>query len=198
MRKYVIEFVTDARVLFIAAMWVVYLATAIATGWHGWSWCFAAAGVFVFFVVEYVIHRFVLHGLLSKLMPKAYEGHEYHHAHPTEMRYLLTPNAYNVPNHFLVWIVLMLLTQSVHRGSAVMVGFTFLQLYYEWTHFVSHRPIVPLTRWGKWMKKYHLLHHFKYADGNYGVTNPLFDKLMGTDGPMPGKQTPSKDNTFHS
>ncbi|MFB6364316.1 sterol desaturase family protein [Paenibacillus elgii] len=53
-------------------------------------------------------------------------------------------------------------------------------LYYEWTHYVAHRPIKPITPWGRWMKKVHLWHHYKSKNYWYGVTNPLFDVMLGT------------------
>jgi sterol desaturase/sphingolipid hydroxylase (fatty acid hydroxylase superfamily) len=53
-------------------------------------------------------------------------------------------------------------------------------LYYEWCHYVAHRPIQPITPWGRWMKRMHLWHHFKNEQYWYGVTNPMFDMVMGT------------------
>lgn len=180
MKNHLKEFWTDKRVLFIGCMWILYAAIVATGGLGGWTWMWIAAGLAIFFFVEYFIHRFVLHGIFSKLMPKAHQGHDDHHEHPTEMRYLLTPNSYNVPYHIGLWIVFTVLSQSMHTGGAIMLGLATLHLYYEWAHFVSHRAIVPRTKWGKWMKKHHLLHHYKSPEGWYGVTNPAFDKLLGT------------------
>ncbi|GAA3405665.1 sterol desaturase family protein [Paenibacillus hodogayensis] len=198
MRSHLKEFCKDGRVLFIGIMWIVYASVAMATGWNGRTWAWVGAGIAIFFFVEYFVHRFVLHGVLCRWMPKAHQGHDDHHAHPTEMRHLLTPNSYNVPTHFALWLVCSASTASVHAGSAVMMGVAALHMYYEWTHFVSHRPIAPRTRWGKWMKKYHLLHHYKSPDSWYGVTNPALDKLFGTEGQVRGKDAGNKEGTFRS
>ena len=44
--------------------------------------------------------------------------------------------------------------------------------YYEWVHYVAHVPFRPLTPVGRYMKKYHLWHHFKNERRWFGVTNP--------------------------
>ena len=33
-------------------------------------------------------------------------------------------------------------------------------LHYEWVHYVAHIPYRPRTRLGRWIKQYHLRHHF--------------------------------------
>ncbi len=174
------QFWTDRRVLFISFMFVVYVCFSVFTPGSRWTWIAIMAGVLFFFFVEYFTHRFILHGYFAKVMPNAYKGHEDHHDHPNELAYMLTPNGYNVPLHLVFWAVFSAALWNIHLGSAVMVGTCGYQLYYEWTHFVSHRPIKPLTPWGRWMKKYHLLHHYKHADYWFGVTNSALDKVCGT------------------
>lgn len=53
-------------------------------------------------------------------------------------------------------------------------------LIYEWKHYVAHRPIKPITKFGVWVKKLHLLHHFKNENYWYGVSTPFVDILFGT------------------
>ena len=48
-------------------------------------------------------------------------------------------------------------------------------LWYEWVHYVAHIPFVPKTPFGRWIKKYHLWHHFKNERMWFGVTNPSMD-----------------------
>jgi hypothetical protein len=47
--------------------------------------------------------------------------------------------------------------------------------YYEWVHYVAHIPFNPVTPFGRYVKKYHLWHHFKNEHFWYGVTNPSMD-----------------------
>ncbi|MCD9020231.1 sterol desaturase family protein [Cohnella silvisoli] len=181
MSKYLKEFWFDKRILFLACASIFYAAIVIGTPYSKWMWTALVGGIALFFVAEYFIHRFALHGFISSVMPNAHKGHEEHHNHPNNNEFLLTPNAYNVPVHFALSVLFIILFQSYHLGFAVMLGFGAYQLFYEWTHFVSHRPIIPWTPWGKWMKKHHLLHHYKDEAHYFGVTHPAFDMLLGTD-----------------
>lgn len=179
------EFAKDGRPLFIGFVCLADIVIAAAS-YHNWLWLALAAGLVFFFVIEYFIHRFILHGLMKAVLPQAYEGHVRHHIEPTTMKFMLTPNVYNVPGYVAIWVVGWLITRNVPIMAAFIVGVSLAQLNYEWTHFVSHRPIVPKTAWGKWMKKFHLLHHYKNEHYWFGVTHPTLDHLFRTD---PDKDT---------
>jgi len=184
------EFLTDRRVLFLAAIGLAYLISAVVTGFHDWTWLYLIIGIATFYVFEYILHRWLLHGIGKWIMPRAYHEHHYHHDEPEKIEFLLTPNSYNVPYHFLLWVLFTVVFSlsygtafvGFHYASALLFTFCLSQLYYEWIHFVSHRPITPRTKWGKHMKKHHLLHHFKSPDAWYGVTNDSIDRVMGTGG----------------
>jgi sterol desaturase/sphingolipid hydroxylase (fatty acid hydroxylase superfamily) len=52
-------------------------------------------------------------------------------------------------------------------------------VYYEHVHFTAHRPgAKPWTPWGRYMKKFHLWHHYKHERHWFGVTSPLFDHVF--------------------
>lgn len=175
-----VEFTTDRRVLVVFSVFVVSCIVFFSTPPRRNAWLGFVVGLIAFYFIEYFVHRFVLHGYFKRIMPKAYEGHMLHHNHPVDTEYLLTPNSYNVPYYMLFWAVLLLGTRNAHVTAAFIAGVSIFQLYYEWAHFVAHRPIIPRTPWGKWMKKYHLLHHFKDGDYWFGVTNPTLDMVAGT------------------
>ncbi len=73
-----------------------------------------------------------------------------------------------------------LISGELAFGLALFVGAACTLLYYEWTHFIAHRPVQPKSAWGKWVKKLHLLHHYKNENYWFGVTNPSMDYLFGT------------------
>jgi sterol desaturase/sphingolipid hydroxylase (fatty acid hydroxylase superfamily) len=52
--------------------------------------------------------------------------------------------------------------------------------WYEWVHYVAHIPFAPRTPYGRWIKKYHLWHHFKNERLWFGVTNPTVDVIART------------------
>jgi 4-hydroxysphinganine ceramide fatty acyl 2-hydroxylase len=177
---YVKEFLRDKRVWAIGIAEIICLFMAIMTTPRANPWLPLVTGVVLFYFIEYFVHRFVLHGVLCKLLPGASEGHAAHHEHPLELRYLLTPNAYNLTTYSFLWGIIALITRSPQVASLTLTSLIASQLYYEWAHFVAHRPMIPKTPWGKWMKKFHLLHHYKDAHNWYGVTNPSLDMLMRT------------------
>lgn len=174
------EFLTDRRILFLLSMLTFYCISTLLSTNFSEAGIAAIIGVIWFYLIEYIIHRFILHGYFAKWMPKAYKGHDMHHQNPNDIEYLLTPNIYNVSYHIGFGVTAYLLTQSYYTACAFMLGITVYQLYYEWSHFVTHRSIRPLTPWGRWMKKFHLLHHFKSSNHYFGVTHPAFDFLAGT------------------
>jgi hypothetical protein len=72
------------------------------------------------------------------------------------------------------------ITKSVGLALCLLAGNLLALFYYEWVHYVAHIRFVPVTPFGKWIKKYHLLHHFKNEHYWFGVTNPGMDVLSGT------------------
>jgi 4-hydroxysphinganine ceramide fatty acyl 2-hydroxylase len=186
------EFFTDRRILFLLAMLVIYCVTSIFSADLQLVWIAACVGIVFFYIIEYIIHRFILHGYFGSWLPKAYKGHEMHHDHPNDIEYLLTPNIYNITYHIGFGSVAALVTWNIYISCAFMLGITLYQLYYEWSHFVTHRTIRPLTPWGRGMKKFHLLHHFKSSDHYFGVTNSTIDIIVGT---YPSADSPIKKKT---
>jgi 4-hydroxysphinganine ceramide fatty acyl 2-hydroxylase len=182
------EFLTDRRILFLLATLIIYCVSTVLSTNFNLTWIAAISGIGFFYIIEYIIHRFILHGYFAKWMPNAYQGHNMHHEQPNDITYLLTPNIYNLSYHIGFGLAAYLVTRDIHLASAFMMGITVFQLYYEWSHFVTHRTIRPLTPWGRWMKKFHLLHHFKSSQHYFGVTNPMIDILVGTY-PTPEKTT---------
>lgn len=178
--RFASEFVRDGRVIFIFSVLVIAACAMGLTPVHALSWVVAILGFLAFWPMEYAIHRYLLHEL-PQLMPGAYRGHVAHHQAPKDVKYLLTPNRYNLTGHVLIIVIAGAITRNVNLTAAFLAGVCVGQLFYEWKHFVSHRPIVPLTPWGKAMKKRHLLHHHLDAEYWFGVSNPVFDYVMGTD-----------------
>ncbi len=170
----------------IWGMGLVFLIGLVMTADHfdrGVVWLAIAIGISLFYITEYTTHRFVFHGKPPKnpqLLKVFKRLHYDHHESPTDLRLLFLPIWYGLLNMVVVWVVTFLLTRSLVVPWALITGATASLLYYEWTHFVAHRPIIPQTSWGKWMKKYHLWHHFKNEHYWFGVTNPSMDYLGST------------------
>ena len=59
--------------------------------------------------------------------------------------------------------------------AGMMVGY----LIYDSTHFLVHHYSMP-TKFGKFIKRHHMRHHFKDPDKDYGVSSPLWDVIFRT------------------
>ena len=144
---------------------------------------FVAAGMLIFFCVEYVSHRFLLHApprpepSLSRLQRRL---HYDHHREPDALELLFVPLWFSLPSLAVYAALYYLLSRSVPIVLALVLGNLISFLYYEWVHYIAHVPVTPRTPWGRWMKKYHLLHHYKNEGLWFGVTNPSLDLLFGT------------------
>jgi sterol desaturase/sphingolipid hydroxylase (fatty acid hydroxylase superfamily) len=46
-------------------------------------------------------------------------------------------------------------------------------------HYATHHLAM---KWGflKFLKRYHLLHHYKTPDDRYGISSPIWDVVFGT------------------
>lgn len=177
--RYFIEFITHRLIVFLCSALLVSAVIACLYPWSGRTLLYAAVGALLVLIVEYAVHRFMLHQFPG-LMPAAYRGHVAHHQNPTDIRYLFGPVRYDFIGYVLMYFVVWLFSRDFGLAAAFTAGASAYQLYYQWKHFVAHRPVVPLTPWGKWLKKLHLLHHHLDENAWYGVSNPVFDSVMGT------------------
>jgi len=131
------------------------------------------AGIFVWTLAEYLIHRFILHNVVYFR-----DLHGMHHDTPTAL--IGTP----------VWMSLILLfvgvllpswwLLGVGLGSGFSVGMTLGYLAYTFAHHVLHHwKMTPGTYLYR-LKHKHALHHFRHEDGNFGVTSLFWDHVFGT------------------
>jgi 4-hydroxysphinganine ceramide fatty acyl 2-hydroxylase len=139
-------------------------------------------GMATWFGLEYLLHRFLLH-----LPPPPWRAvrqvhariHWQHHQTPDRPEFLFVP----------IWASVLLHAMAAGVGFAVggaswvwptILGFTLAFGIYESAHFAAHVAYRPRTRWGRTMKRHHLLHHFKNERYWFGVTHPLMDLVFGT------------------
>ena len=70
-------------------------------------------------------------------------------------------------------------------GEPFFAGFVVGYLFYDGTHYSVHH-FVPTTRWGKFLRRHHMTHHYADHDGGFGVSSPLWDLVFRT---MPAKRS---------
>jgi sterol desaturase/sphingolipid hydroxylase (fatty acid hydroxylase superfamily) len=142
-------------------------------------------GVLSWGLIEYVLHRFIFHyHARSRLGVKLlYQVHLSHHESPDAINKLFASLLLSMPIASAYWLVAWGVTCSWAAASYLFIGMAGGYFYYEWLHFQCHHRKSRL-RLLRYLRKYHLLHHYKTPDLRFGVTSPLFDLLFGTFRPM--------------
>ncbi len=134
------------------------------------------AGAAAWTVVEYGLHRFVMH---EKRGPKlASREHLRHHADVTYFSPMSKKALSAAVTTAGVYPAALLLAG---RGAAFAftVGMIGTYFGYEVTHRRIHTH-APVNAWGRWMRRHHLRHHFGSPMRNHGVTTPLWDAVFRT------------------
>ena len=171
-----------ALVLFTAALVAAFAVAHALPAW--WA---VAIGALVFFGSEYTTHRFLLHAPPQKhpfVRGLQHRLHYDHHVRPAELGLLFLPLWFALPVIAVTAAIYWAVTRDAALTGALLLGSLLGLLYYEWVHYVAHIPFVPRTPFGRYVKKYHLWHHFKNETLWFGVTNPSMDFVGRTYRPV--------------
>ncbi len=138
------------------------------------------AGLFVWSVTEYVLHRFVFHQELpGKLGARIhFIVHGVHHDYPNDSKRLVMPPALSLPLAYLFYVLFF----SLISGPAFypfFIGFLIGYLAYDMLHYAIHHAPMKGKIWMA-LKTHHLKHHFKDPHNGYGVSSPIWDVVVGT------------------
>ncbi|RYZ62709.1 MAG: hypothetical protein EOP08_11920 [Proteobacteria bacterium] len=147
---------------------------------HGWlALPLFLAGVLFISLVEYGLHRWLFHftAHTKEERLRLFLLHGYHHDFPNDpMRLVLPPIAiWPVAAIFITvyWFAFGSYFWPIAGGSAL--GY----IAYDWVHYYTHH-FMPKSRAGKFIKRYHMLHHHDSPGQRYGITSPLWDLVFGT------------------
>ncbi|HET9028580.1 MAG TPA: sterol desaturase family protein [Candidatus Aquilonibacter sp.] len=162
---------------------ILALLAAFAAGSVPFSWIAALVGAIVFLSSEYSTHRFLFHArpsTVSWILKLQHRLHYDHHIDPPKLELLFLPLWFVVPTTLFYFALYFAITRNVMLTVSLVFGSIVALFYYEWVHYVAHVPFTPVTAYGKFIKKYHLWHHFKNEHFWFGVTNPSGDYAGGT------------------
>jgi sterol desaturase/sphingolipid hydroxylase (fatty acid hydroxylase superfamily) len=177
------DFFLHVDILVMTAIFLGIASFVVIKGMTWWVFFYFLIGLVTFMFGEYLTHRFFFHSkapenpFFLKVLKRL---HYDHHKYPNDLDLMFLPIWYSIPNISGFSIVFYLITKTFHLTLAFSLGLILMLLIYEWKHFVAHRPIKPKTKFGIWLKKTHILHHFKNENYWYGVSTPIFDYVFGT------------------
>ncbi len=77
-------------------------------------------------------------------------------------------------------VALFALAFGSATAPSALFGMMLAILHYEWVHYIAHIPYAPRTKLGRFIKQYHLRHHFISEKHWFGVSNPTLDGVFGT------------------
>ncbi|MCS7062057.1 MAG: sterol desaturase family protein [Anaerolineae bacterium] len=188
-----LEFFTHIHPAVVVAIWLpvsgYFLAQSITALPAGASALHIplgfVAGLFVWTLTEYAVHRFVFHyePRDERMKRIFFLFHGVHHAQPQCKTRLVMPPAVSIPGGILVYGLFSLLLGGVlgapHWVAPIFSGFVLGYLIYDMIHYATHH--LPMYgRVMKYLKRYHMLHHFKTPEKRYGVSSPLWDFVFRT------------------
>lgn len=188
-----LEFFTHISPIVVIIIWLPFAAinlwVEIQSGLTrgGSLWYIPAAflvGIFLWTPTEYLMHRFVFHfqprtPFQEKIV---YLFHGIHHHQPQCKTRLVMPPVVSIPLSAVFYGLFTLLGALLglqHWVHPVVAGFTIGYLIYDLTHYATHH--FPMrSGYAKFIKRYHMLHHYKTPDERFGVSSPLWDYVFGT------------------
>jgi len=143
--------------------------------------------LFFWTFAEYILHRFLFHWINEYKAVQRFHFivHGNHHLHPKDKERILMPP---VPGLLmgsalfgLFYLIFSIIGYSEYTW-AFFPGFFLGYLLYSIVHRATHVNKPPKRF--KYLWKHHSLHHYKYPDKAFGVSNIFWDRVFGT---MPPK-----------
>ncbi len=190
-----LEFFTHISPVTVVIIWLpvaVYFTWSAVDNLRGKDgWFIPAAvllGLFLWTISEYLLHRFLFH--FKPRTPQqermSFLFHGVHHAQPQCKTRLVMPIALSIPLAAVFFLLFSLIFGSL-LGVLTWVGplfsgFLVGYLIYDLTHYATHH--FPMrSGYAKYIKRYHMQHHYKTPDARFGVSSPAWDYVFRT---MPG------------
>ncbi len=175
---------------------VVYLALAAALV-VGWIFFPApplrtlgavAAALLVYPLVWHLLHQYVLHGQwMYRIKPLASTWkriHYDHHQDPNHLEVLFGALHTTLPTILIATAPIGWLIGGpngrIGGACAAFAAGILTTCYYEFMHCIQHLSFKPKWKWVQFQKQRHNEHHYFDEDGNFGITNYAFDRILGT------------------
>jgi len=145
--------------------------------------------LFFWTLAEYLLHRYLFHWISENKFIQRFHFimHGSHHLFPRDAERLLMPPVPGIimasALFVLFYIIFSLFNIPVYT-FAFFPGFFLGYLLYSFLHRATH-VMKPPKRF-KYLWTHHSLHHYKYPNLAFGVSNTFWDRVFGT---MPPKKS---------
>ncbi|MDR6941225.1 sterol desaturase family protein [Mucilaginibacter pocheonensis] len=138
------------------------------------------AGLFIWTIVEYIMHRFVFHYKPNENWKWAqrlhFIMHGVHHDYPSDAKRLVLPPSLSIPlatGFYFLFNALL----PVNYIFGFFPGFILGYLFYDISHYAMHHFNFKSGLFKK-IKQHHMLHHYQDPEKGYGVSSPFWDKIF--------------------
>jgi sterol desaturase/sphingolipid hydroxylase (fatty acid hydroxylase superfamily) len=188
-----LEFFTHISPIRILILWVpvtslllLFSVRMAPTGMFPWHIPAAfVTGMVLWTLGEYTLHRFLFHHEAKSEKAKRlfFLFHGVHHAQPQDKTRLVMPFPVSIPLALIFYglfsLVLGVFLHAPLWVNPLTAGFMVGYLIYDLIHYATHH--FPMRRgYGKYIKRYHMAHHYKAPDTRYGVSSPVWDWVFQT------------------
>jgi sterol desaturase/sphingolipid hydroxylase (fatty acid hydroxylase superfamily) len=188
-----LEFFTHISPLVVLIIWLpvglYFLVSAIIMLPAGISGFFIPVaflvGLFLWTLAEYSLHRFVFHyeAKSEKAQKIFFMFHGIHHAQPQCKTRLVMPPILSIPLaalfYGLFYVVFAFLLKAPLWIAPTFSGFILGYLAYDMIHYATHH-FAMREGYLKYLKRYHMQHHYKTPTKRFGVTSPIWDSVFNT------------------
>ena len=140
-----------------------------------------AAGILLWTLIEYLLHRYVFHaspGKSHNSKVQIFITHGYHHEFTNDPWRLVAPPVMSWTIGAAV-VALYYLVFGANYYAPLFAGTCLGYIAYDWIHYYTHHAR-PKTAVGKFLRRYHMEHHFKDPTTHFGLSSPLWDLVFGT------------------
>jgi sterol desaturase/sphingolipid hydroxylase (fatty acid hydroxylase superfamily) len=141
---------------------------------------FYIAGVFIWTLTEYVLHRFVFHAHFpGKLGARiSFIVHGVHHDYPKDSKRLVMVPTISIPLAVIFYALFYWIFGPVYCAPS-FAGLLTGYLIYDMTHYAIHHYNTKSPFWLS-LKQHHSIHHYSESDRGYGVSTKLWDHIFRT------------------
>jgi len=153
-------------------------------GFNAWQMALLfLAGMFVFSLVEYLMHRYVYHIPITNEFRRklSYTMHGNHHDYPKDKKRLAMPPLLGLILATVLYLFFWIFLRSYTYGF--LAGFVIGYASYIGIHYIIHAYRIP-NNFFRVLWNHHSIHHYREDDRAFGVSSPFWDHVFGT---MPRK-----------